>query len=146
MKKVKKSAVEQAFERSDKHSLGDLPLQPWTADRVIAAQSMGMIWPNVGKEGFDQYDRTKTYPGALRDAIIVLWLCTLSDEQVEEADRAPNGALIRAKKWAAERGIPKINSDAYDAAFGKFIDIVSEVKQSATTPAETEEEDDDPNE
>ncbi len=146
-KKPKKLAVEKAFERSDKHVLGDLKLKPWTPSRVIAGQNMGLLYPRIGKEGFDQFQRTKMYPGCLKDTIIVLWLCTLNDEAVEDADRSPQDAYRQSQIWASGRGIHKIDSDEFWAAYNLFSGIMNEVDHSATKPAETgeEEDEDDPN-
>ena len=146
MKKPKQPPAEKAFERSDKHVLGDLKLKPWTPSRVIAAQNMGMLYPRIGKEGWDQFQRTKMYPGALKDTIIVLWLCALNDDEVDDADRAPQEAYKTAQKWSAGLGIHKINSDAFWAAYGKFTEIMMEINNSATKPKNTEEPDDDEDE
>lgn len=147
-KKPKQPAVEKAFTRSDKHVLGDLHLKPWTPSRVIAAQNMGLLYPRVGKEGWDQFRRTQMYPGCLKDTIIALYLCTLNDDQVDDADRAPQDAYRNAQKWAAGLGIHKINSDPFWAAYTKFTEIMKEPEQSATKPKtdDDEDEEDDPNE
>ena len=145
MKKQKKSAVEKAFERSDKHVLDGIKLRPWTPSRVIAANCMGMTYPRLGKAGWDQYERTQNYPGAVKDTIIALWLCAVDEDQVAEADLAPRDAYRQAQEWATRRGIHNLKSDAFWQAFSKFIEIVSEVEASATTPEDDGDEGDDPN-
>lgn len=143
----KKSKERDAFTESDKHVLNGLKLQPWTPSRVIAAQAMGCLYPRIGKEGWDQYKRTKTYPGCLKDVVIVLWLCLQDWQRVDDADAAPVEAYSEARKWAASLGIHRIDSDEFWQAYGKFAEIMSEVDKSFTVPAQTDnEETPDPNE
>lgn len=123
-----------AFTKSDKHVLNGTKLYPWTAEREIAAQSMGLLYPEIGADGWDQYRRTKIYPGALKDTIIVLWLCTQTPEQVDDADSAPIEAYRQARKWAAKLGIHRVGSDAFWQAYGKFAAIIKQVEDSKTTP------------
>jgi hypothetical protein len=148
-KTAKKVRPLNPFIDSDKHVLNGLKLQPWTPSRIIAANSMGMLWPRIGKEGWDQYSRTKTYPGVLRDIIVGLWLCLQDWQRVDEADAAPVEAYSEARKWAAELGIHRIDSDEFWQAYGKFVEIMSEVDKSFTKPAPakgSEEEADEGNE
>lgn len=128
-----------AFTDSDKHILNGVKLFPWTPARVIAAQNMGQLYPEIGKDGFDQYRRTKVYPGALKDTIICLWLCTRTEDEVDMADAAPVEAYKDARKWAAGLGIHKIGSDGFWQAYGKFVELMGEVDQSFTIPKKTEE-------
>lgn len=132
MKKKKKKP--DAFVSSDKHVLDGTKLYPWTPSRIIAGQAMGLLYPEIGKEGWDQYRRTKTYPGALRDTIICLWLCSRTEEQVDDADCAPVEAYRQARSWAAGLGIAKLGSDAFWQAYGKFASIMGEVDESITVP------------
>jgi len=145
--KSTESQSEKAFQRSDKHMLGDLRLNPWTPSRIIAAQSMGMLYPNIGKDGWDQYNRTRMYPGQLKDTVIGLWLCSVDDEAVETADCAPGAAYRTARGWAEEQGILKQESTEFQRARDEFISIINEVSESASKPVtDSETEDDDPNE
>lgn len=130
-RKVKQS---DPFVESDKHVLDGLKLFPWTPSRVIAGQGMGLLYPEIGKEGWDQYQRTKIYPGALRDVIICLWLCTRTEDQVDQADSAPVDAYRQARTWAASLGIHKISSNSFWQAYLKFSTIMTEVDSSITAP------------
>lgn len=147
-KQSKQPPAEKAFLRSDKHVLDGVRLNPWTPSRVIAAQGMGMLYPSLGKEDWDQFERTKRYTGALKDTIIVLWLCMIDDEAVDNADSAPKEAYKTAKQWAAGLGIHKIESNEFWQAYAKFSEIVTEVASSATkittNDDESEPEEDDP--
>lgn len=144
--KKKPAKKRDAFTDSDKHVLHGIKLFPWTAARAIAGQSCGMLYPDIGKEGWDQYRRTKLYPGAVKDVILCLWLCTQTEDQVDMADAAPLDAYRQARAWATGLGIHKTGSDAFWQAYAKFSDIMTEVDSSITTPKiDTDEEPDDPN-
>lgn len=142
MKKPKDS-----FTGSEKHVLDGIKLEPWTPARVIAAQSMGMLYPQIGKEGWDQFKRTQTYPGSLKDTIICLWLCSVDAERVDDADRGPQEAYSDARAWANRLGIHVIDSIPYWRAYRKFSDIMGEVNSASTRPAKVlkDEGDDGPN-
>lgn len=148
-KPAKKTKTPDAFTDSDKHVLKGIKLFPWTPSRVICANGMGMIYPRIGKDGWDQYKRTRTYPGCLKDVIICLWLMTQSEDQVDEADTAPVEAYRKARTWASGLGIHRIDSDEFWQAYGKFAEIMGEVDKSFTQPAPddgSQEEEPDPNE
>lgn len=146
--KKKKPKKHDAFTDSDKHVLRGIKLYPWTAARSICAQSMGMLYPDIGKEGWDQYRRTKLYPGAVKDVCIALWLCTQDEDAVDMADAAPVEAYRQARKWAAGLRIHDTKNDEFWQAYAKFSEIMTEVDRSVTTPkVEGDVEDDpDPNE
>lgn len=147
MKKKKTAKPRDSFTESDKHVLNGIKLFPWTPARLIAAQAMGMLFPDIGKEGWDQYRRTKLYSGAVRDTIICLWLCTIDEDAVDQADAAPLDAYKRARAWATGLGIHDTNKDAFWQAYAKFSEIVTEVDKAVTTPKTDPAEDDpDPNE
>lgn len=136
-----------AFTDSDKHVLHGTKLFPWTPARIIAGQSMGLLYPEIGKDGWDQYKRTKIYPGALRDTIICLWLCTRNEIQVDEADSAPQEAYRQARSWATALKIHKAGSNEFWQAYAKFAEIMGEVDESFTVPkVEPGEEPDEGNE
>lgn len=134
MKKEKVAKKPDAFTDSDKHVLHGTKLFPWTAEREIAANSLGMIYPRIGAKGFEQWKRLKTYPGVLRDMIVCLWLCTQNETEVDEAGDSPEEAYSKARKWAASLGIHKMDSDPYWQALAKFLEITKEVEDSITLP------------
>jgi hypothetical protein len=145
VKKKTESRVEKAFAKSDKHVLEGVILRPWTPDRQIAFQSCGGLYPRIGKEGWDQYKRTGAYAGAANDCCLALWLMTRSEDEVDDAVRSPHDAGRQARKWGANRGIHDLKSDAFWQAFTKFVEIMSEVEASNTTPEGDGDEGDDPN-
>lgn len=147
--KKKSAKTPDPFTDSDKHVLHGIKLYPWTAARMICAQSMGLLYPEIGTDGWDQYHRTKVYPGAIKDVIICIWVCTQTEDEVDAADVAPVEAYRKAKQWAINLGIHKPGSDEFWQAYAKFSDIVREVDQAQTAPkknADNEEEASDPNE
>ena len=143
MKKEKEAPVEKAFKRSDKHVFDGLKLFPWTPARMIAAQSVGMRFPRIGEEAWDELSRSGTYPGCLRDVIICLWLATRTEDEVDEADRWPEKAYSDAKKWATEHELHSMRSAKFWEGFNKFSEIMKEGTDSATKPKATDDDDDD---
>lgn len=124
--------------------------EPYTPNRVVAAQSMGMRYPNIGNDGLEQFSKTGVYPGALHDVLIVLWLCSLTeDKEIIRAMRSPDEALGKAIAWGAEQGITDTKSEAWWAAYNRFIDIMTDINSSNGVPQipdGQQDEDDDPNE
>jgi hypothetical protein len=145
-KKPKQPAIDKAFLGSDKHTLGDLKLQPWTPERIIKAQEIGMLYPSLGKQDWEQYRKTKVYPGAVKDVMIFLFLSTL------KADEIDNATCDQAKSFGIKRGIHQTDSTAFWEAYTKFIEVQNEIQTAATKPKSAtgtgtdDEEDDDPNE
>jgi hypothetical protein len=123
--KKPKPAVEQAFEQSANHALGELKLQPYTPSRIVAADAMGLKYPNIPK-GFEQYSQTGTYTGILRDIIVVLGVCRMEDEAVDKAQLDPDEAYKRAEKWAHGKGITNMASAAFQEAKSLFEDHVGD--------------------
>lgn len=133
-KKTKRSKVDQVFSQSDKHTLADLALEPWTDDREWTAGLLGMTYPNLGKEGRDQLRRTTVYREAVKDVSIFLYLSTLTADEVEDAARSPEEAYSRAKQFAVKRGIHRRDSDEFWDAYNKFWEVMNEVRAAATRP------------
>lgn len=127
---------EKAFIQSESHALGDLDLQPFTPERFVCAQGMGMLWPGVVAQGPRD---TLLYKGQANDAMILLWLCSLPSRadkkewSVKRALQKPDDAHDEAMRWAEERGISKPNSPEFWKAMNKFTDIVLEINDSYTT-------------
>lgn len=146
--KKKPTRKPDSFTDSDKNVLLGTKLFPWTPTRMIAGQSMGMIYPDIGKDGFDQYKRTGLYPGAVKDCIICLWLCSQTEEQVDEADAAPVDAYRRARVWAAGLKIHTTNCPEFWQAGKVFAKIIGEVDKATTIPKVEPSDDEapDPNE
>lgn len=142
------------FVDSQNHWLNGLKLAPWTPYRSIAAQNLGMLHPHIGKEGYDQFLRTGSYPGELKDVIIAIWLCTLPEESekdewsVERADAMPLEAYKAAKLWAVAQKMYRAALPNFKTAKKTFIDIMNEVDEAMMEPdfsgTDAEEVDEEP--
>lgn len=154
MKKKKNACTpgDKAFTGSDKHALSDLTMQPWTPHRIWTAALVGMQYPNLGKEGREQFRRTSVYPAAVLDVSIFLYLSTLTPAEVDEAERNPDEARANARELAIKRGIHKRDSKEFWDAYNKFWEVMSEIEDSGAKPksegaeTETDEDEDPPNE
>lgn len=128
-------AIEKAFTDSGLHQFNGFDLQPWTLSRKVAAQAMGMFIGNVDEAGRSRFATDKVYPGALRDVIVMLWLCTLKTEsEVDAAARGPTLAIQKAYVWAAQHGLDGIDKESFWKAYAIFWDIRREVAQSEVIP------------
>jgi hypothetical protein len=144
-KKPKQPAIDKSFLNSDKHTLSDLKLQPWTPERIIKAQEIGMLYPALGKMDWEQYNKTKVYPGMAKDIMIFLFLSTLQPSEVETA------TYDEAKAFGIKRGIHRTDSTEFWQARNKFVEVQNEIQTAATKPknstrSDEDDEDDDPNE
>lgn len=112
-----------------------IELRTYSASRKVAAQSMGLMFPVVGQEGMDQMKRTGLYPGALKDTVIILWLCSLKDHSdltpeetkagiwtPSRALHSPATALEVAMAWAD--GFAFLDGDRFETAMVKMMETV----------------------
>jgi hypothetical protein len=148
-KKPIQTPIDKAFLGSDKHTLDDLKLQPWTQDREWAAGLMGMAYPNLGKEGLERLTKTNVYDEAVKDTCIWLYLSTLTPDEVEDAERFPDEAYKRARAFGMKRGVNQRDSKAFWDAYNKFWDVMKERREAVTKPkmrpvGGSDDEDDDP--
>lgn len=138
--------IDNAFIQSENHQFNGAELQPWTPSRLVAAQSIGLRYPNISDEDREQFRQTGIYPGALKDIAIVLWICTLvKPEEIRRAGRQPDDSYEQAVKWADGLGITNLKSECFWKAYDRFIKIVSEERVSISHPKIDKDEDvDDP--
>jgi hypothetical protein len=150
--KPKASPVEKAFLESAGNKFLGETLQPYTPSRVVAAQAMGLKYPNIGKEGVAQLKKTGLYPGELRDVIIVIFLCRLVEKaDVLDAQLDPVAAYEAAEKWAGESGVTSMGQNFRDAVL-IYEKILNEIDESKTVQKSevggqrsAEEDEEDPN-
>lgn len=140
-----------SFLDSKRHALAGIRLQPWTPDRAIAAQTLGMLYPNIGKAGWEAVKARNIYPGAIRDVLLALWLCSLDPEQVLDAEaRGEADAKQRALEWGKPLGIHDSRKEPFWDAYDLFVKMQEESTDAATVPVdaqtgvEVDDEDDDP--
>lgn len=126
----------KAFLESAAHSFLGEKLQPYTPSRIVAAQAMGLLYPNIGVEGMAQLKKTGLYPGELKDMIIVLWLCRLQKpEQVSDALMDPIAAYGAAEKWAGKAGLCDMTGPVFQNGLLVFQMIMNEIGESKTVQA-----------
>ena len=118
---------DKAFLGSDNATLGDLKLQPWTPDRINAAQRMGMFYPNLGKGGWDRVTSTSVYPGVAQDVMIFVYLSTVEPKKVYEV------TFEDAMAFGTARNLHSTDSKEFWDAYNKFIDVQNEIQASRTT-------------
>jgi hypothetical protein len=107
--------------QTDEQFLGQ-PLQAWSPARKIAAQCMGMIYPFLGDGGKEQFERTGTYPGMIRDVVVFLHVRRLErPEQITSAQREPSAAWTAAEAWAESVGLLDLMSPAFREGSALFI-------------------------
>lgn len=133
MKKKNQKPADKAFIESPSHVLGDLKLEPYSPSRVVAAQAMGLRYPNVPK-GFEAYSQSGTYPGILRDVIVVLGVCMMDDDAVDKAQLDSDEAYKNAERWAHTKGILNTGSKEFFAAKSMFEKIMVEIYSSRSEP------------
>lgn len=112
-------------------------LAPYTAQRKVAAQSMGMLYPFVGEAGQKAIEESGIYPGAVKDMAIILWLCSVpilgkekDDWTPSRATRNPSKALDAALKFAEEKEFVEPAQKPFFEAYQVFMAIVSGVSAS----------------
>jgi hypothetical protein len=130
--------AEAAFTQSDAHALGDLDLQPYTPDRVWAAQAMGLRYGFIDDAGVEFFKEHRIYPGALRDVAIILWLCSLKDElDIDKACRNPVAAARKAATWSHDHKMDNPRGEDFWKAYAVFMRIMAEVDASVSVPEAT---------
>jgi hypothetical protein len=130
-----------AFTQSDGHHLNGLTLQPYTPERMWAADAMGIRYGKLSAVAAKQYTRTGTYPGMEGDVGIVIWLCSLTeDEEVRAARRDPEGAETEAVLFAQEHKIVSRKQSSYWDAYNIFQKIMNEIHVAYGEPAKEGEQ------
>ena len=125
------------------HDLFGQVLRPFSFSRKLAAQAMGCLAPHI-PDFIEHMKTSATYPGALRDTMITLWLCTLKDNgEMEKGDilageftpeRAlakPQEALAKAEAWAEANGFGEgLLSEKIFPAWTRFLAIMFGISES----------------
>lgn len=141
---MKKPKKKDGFTSSERHALNGLKLEPWTPDRSICAQAVGLVYPALSKEDWASFKRGGAYPGAARDVALTLFICTLKPDEVLELEaQGPVEAKKRSTEWAAKLGIHDLSKQPFWDALGKCLEIWNEVNESVTVPKKSGNADDD---
>lgn len=142
MKKTVKK--KDAFVSSERHVLNGLKLEPWTPDRSICAQSLGLIYPDLGKKDWASVKRGGAYPGVVRDVALTLYICTLNPDQVLDLEAGGEKEAKRLSgEWAGKQGIHNTAKQPFWDAFSKCMELWNEVNEAVTVPANERESNDD---
>lgn len=124
-----------AFVESASHKLNSIELQPYTIERMWAADSMGLRWGRLSKQAAKQFGKETTYPGMVGDVAIIMWLCsTTDDEEIKSARRDPSPAEDKAAEFAKEHKIASSKQAEFWQAYRVFLDIMTEVHASFGEP------------
>lgn len=99
-------------------------LHPLTKQREIVACEMGL------KFGFVARYRPQYF---LRDTIITLWLCSVDEKRVDQAEYEPEAAMKDAHKWAEKMGIG-IDTPRFAEGYALFTAMMKEVQESRGEP------------
>jgi len=120
-------AVEKAFQESHGHSLGDIPLEPYSRARRYAAAAMGLYYGKLTEAEFEEFLKTKLYPQAMRDVGIVMWLCSIKDHnKISAITRNPKAFEDEMQEWSEKQGLDDTSDDEFWEGFSEFADIMKE--------------------
>lgn len=129
---------EAAFKDSANHALNGTKLEPYTIERMWAADSMGLRWGRLSKPAAAQFAKDNTYPGMSGDVGIVIWLCSTTDlDEIRTARRDPSEAEDKAVEFAKKHKIASPKQKQFWEAYKVFLDIMTEVHVAYSEP-ETE--------
>lgn len=138
MKKPKKA---EAFVSSERHVLNGLKLEPWTEARRVASQSLGLIYPNLSATDWVLFKRGGAYPGAVRDVMLTLWLCTIPAGEVLKTEalgieNAMDGSML----FGIKNNLHDIQKQGFWDGMSKCMELWNEVNESVTVPAATNDD------
>lgn len=139
-KEPEKDKQKDAMHSGQSRQFQGMPLHPFDWRRQEAAESLGL---KIFKLEIDEEDDFKgQYDGMAGDAVIIVWLCTLTPSQVAKAIRLPAQATEHRLKWA-DKKIAGMGTDAhiemmevFGEIIGSYMDSLSE---STSTPGKPQE-------
>lgn len=130
---------DRVYVQSAGHKFNGGFLEPFTPSRFVAAQSMGMKYPFIGKEGMAALNSVGIYPGELRDLLIVLWLCSQKeDDEILQAQIDGKAAYRSAEEWGAKLGLLNQVNDLFTDGVLVLHAIFAEIHESKTEPKSDE--------
>lgn len=132
-----------AFAQSQRHVFNGVKLEPWTEARRIASQSLGMIYPSLSASDWASVKRGGAYPGAVRDVMLTLWICTIPSQDLLKTEAAGiENAMTESMAFGIKHGIQDLGKQPFWDAMSKCMDIWNEVNASVTIPDRSGDEDD----
>lgn len=132
---IKTITPDQSFIESAGHSVNGLKLEPYTPERMWAADAMGLRYGHLSDAAAKQFARKNTYPGMEGDVGIVIWLCSLTDvDEVRAARRDPERAEGEAIVFAKTHKIITGKQSKFWDAYKVFLRIMDEVHAAYGEP------------
>jgi hypothetical protein len=120
--------AESVFMQSAEHKLNGTTLQPYTIERMWAADSMGLRWGRLSPAAAKQFAKDNTYPGMSGDTAIIMWLCSVDDlEEIRCARRDPSDAEDKVMAFAEQHKIASPKQKEFWVAYKVFLNIMTEV-------------------
>jgi hypothetical protein len=131
------AATQKEIERSfakDAKVWNGLTLQPYSASREAAADSMGLKFGyRFTAADREEFFGTGLYAGIKRDIGIVMWLCAkASEDEIHQAGTYGPAAERKANEWARENKLQDMGSDEFASAHEIFIAIMNELYAART--------------
>ena len=120
--------IEKAFLDSENHEWCGEKLEPYSMARRVAAQAIDLRYGSLDDAQIAKFNETRIYPGALRDVAVLLWLCSLKDEdEIDRAARNPLAAARTALKWAESKGMLDEATIQFVEGYKLLFKIMSEI-------------------
>lgn len=130
---------DQSFIDSAGHSVNGLQLEPYTPERIWAADAMGLRYGNLSEAAAKQFARKGTYPGMEGDVGIVMWLCSLTNpDEVRAARRDPERAEADALTFAKDHKFLTGKQGKFWDAYKVFLRIMNEMHAAYGEPEKSE--------
>lgn len=127
--------IEATFTKSGIKQFDGVILQPYSASREAAADSMGVKYGSVSEDEGKSFTKTGLYPGMKRDIWIVMWLCArATEEEIDMAGADGYAGARKAMEWAREVGLQDTASKKFSDAYDLFIQIMHETWVNRTKP------------
>lgn len=122
--------VQKSFDESTVVVFGEQKLNPWTTARHCASLLLGCeIMADIGA-AISKIQTKGTYPGVLKDVVVVMWLCSLPAEEVARINYATGPEDVAAAfAWADEVGL-KYGGPLFTQSFESIIKIHRQMKAS----------------
>ena len=111
------------------------PLRPFSWRRQEAADKLGLLFFKLHDDVADEFAETGTYDGIAGDAAIVVYLCTLSDNEVYKAIRLAEKYTKKRLEWCDSIGLG-IGNAVHRELLEVFAEIVNDFMASIASPKE----------
>ena len=115
-----------AFQAASFKEYRGKPIKPFSAKRVIAAQSLGLRLWTMSDEDREKLSDSIFYSGIIADAVQVLYLCMCEEDDVLRAIRSPAAITAKALAWADAEEI-RPGTDQYRDCMQIYIECVNEI-------------------